>query len=126
MREITLQRVVKVSLLVFVVWIFVGLGQAHCQERADVVKPAAIYLSLSAADLGTTEWAIRNGASEGNPWMKEHRIAKQAAMAGAFTLADYHLQKRGHRGKARALRVVYAVGRLAVIAINVRNAQGKR
>jgi hypothetical protein len=110
---------------VFVVWIFVGLGQAHC-EPVNVVKPAALYLSLSAADLGSTEWAIRNGASERNSFIASHRIAKQAAMAGAFTLADIELQRRGHKGKARALRVVYAVGRLAAVAVNVSNAQRRK
>jgi hypothetical protein len=124
-KETTLRRVIGTSLLVFVVWIFVGLGQAHC-EPVNVVKPAAIYLSLSAADLGSTEWAIRNGAYEGNSFMSSHRTEKQLAVSAAFIAADVMLQKRGHKGKARALRVVYAVGRLAAVAVNVSNAQRRK
>jgi hypothetical protein len=95
-------------------------------EPVDVAKPAAIYLSLSAADLASTEWAIRHGATERNPFMDSNRIAKQAAMAGAFTAADVFLQSKGKRQEARALRIVYAVVRVAAVAINVHNARGKR
>ena len=122
-RERNLRRVITVSLLVFVAWIFVGLGQAHC---SNVAKPAAIYLGLSAADLVSTECAIRNGATEGNPFMQSNRIAKQAAIASAFVGADVLLQRKGKTGHARALRVTYAVLRLAAVAVNVRNARRAR
>jgi hypothetical protein len=124
-KETTLQLGIKSFLLGFIVFLFIGLGNAHC-EPVNVVKPSALYLSLSAADLGSTEWAIRNGASEGNGFMASHRTEKQLAVSAAFIAADVMLQKRGHKGKARALRVVYAVGRLAAVAVNVSNAQRRK
>jgi hypothetical protein len=93
---------------------------------ADVAKPAAIYLGLSAADLASTEWALANGATEGNPFMASHRVPKQLAMAAALTAVDVHLQRKGQPGKARALRIVYAVIRVAAVAVNVHNARRER
>lgn len=98
---------------------------AHCEE-VNVTKPASIYLSLSAADLASTEWAISHGAEEANGLMASHRYAKQAAMAGAFTATDVWLQAKGKKREARALRVVYAAFRVAAVAVNVRNARRAR
>jgi hypothetical protein len=122
-KEATLQRTVTLGLLAFIVFLFVGLGSAHCDERRDVARPAALYLSLSAADLGSTQWAIRNGATEGNPWMAEHGAAKQLAVSAALTAADIHLQKRGHH---RKLRVLVTVLRVAAVGINIHNARRKQ
>lgn len=96
--------------------------EASCGER-DVVRPAAIYLSLSAADLGTTAWATRNGAAEGNAFMRDHAVAKQLAVAAALTAADIHLQKSGHH---RKLRVVVVVLRVSAVAFNLHNARRRR
>lgn len=86
-----------------------------------VVVPAAIYLSLSAADLGTTEWAVRHGYTEANPLMQSHRIEKGLAVAGAFLAADLYLQKREQPTAAKVLRVTYAVARVGAVALSVRN-----
>jgi hypothetical protein len=53
------QYLVTALLTIFVASVVLA-SEAHCSD-VNVVKPAAIYLSLSAADLGSTEWAIRNG-----------------------------------------------------------------
>lgn len=108
-----------ITAVLSVLFTFVAL-EARC---ADVVKPAAIYLSLSAADLGSTAWAIRNGAHEGNPAMVNHRAVKQLAMASAFTGADVLLQRNGKRREARVLRVVYAAVRVTAVVLNVRTAR---
>lgn len=93
---------------------------AHC---ADVAKPAGLYLSLSAADLGSTAWARQNGADEGNAFMRSDAVAKQLAVAGILTAADIHLQKKGHQ---RKLRVIVTALRVAAVVVNVSNARRKR
>lgn len=104
----------------FTVALSAGAAMSSCEEL-DVAKPAAIYLSLSAADLGTTEWAVRHGYVESNPWMQSHRIEKQLAVTGAFLAADFYLQKKERRTGVRVLRVTYAVARIGAVALSVRN-----
>jgi hypothetical protein len=58
--------------------------------------------------------------------MPTHRTEKQLAVSAADIAADVMPQKRGHTGTARALRVVYAVGRRAAVAMNVSNAQRRK
>ena len=96
------------------------LATAATAGAADVVKPAGLYLSLSAADLGSTAWARQNGASEGNPFMSSNAVAKQLAVAGILTAVDVHLQKKGHH---RKLRVLVTVLRVAAVVVNVTNAR---
>lgn len=121
MKESSFQRLITVLLLFFVISLGIGLAQAHCEE---VAAPAALYLSLSAADLGTTAMALHTpGVSEGNAFMRGHRIEKQLALAGLLTLVDVKLQKRGH---AKALRVAVTVIRVAAITINLHNAGRQR
>ena len=50
------RRVTARFLDVLLIAIFAGLVAQSC-EAADVVKPSALYLSLGAADYGTTRWA---------------------------------------------------------------------
>lgn len=95
-------------------------------HAADVAKPALIYASLSAADLGSTAWAIRNGAQEGNSFMARDREVKQLAMASAFLGADLWLQSKGKKREAKALRITYAAVRVFAVAVNVRNARRAR
>ncbi len=97
-----------------------GASEAHC---ADVVKPAALYLSLSAADLGSTALAEANGATEANPWMRSHRVPKQLAVSAALTFADVRLQRTGHH---KRLRVIVTAVRVVVVAINLHNARRER
>lgn len=122
-RESTFQRLITVLLLVFVISLAVGLVQAHC---AEVVKPALIYGSLSAADLASTSWAEHHGSSEGNAFMRSDRVLKAAALASALTVADAYLTSRKRRRSAKALRISVAVVRVAAVAINVRNARRAR
>lgn len=121
-KERTLRFAITVALILFIVEMAVALKTAHC---ADVVKPAAIYLSLSAADLASTALATQNGAIEGNAFMRSHRIEKQLVVAGALTAADAYLQKKGGRG-VRALRISVAVIRVGAVVVNVRNARRQR
>lgn len=94
--------------------------EAKC---ADVAKPGAIYLSLSAADLGSTAMALHApGVSEGNGVMRSHAIEKQLAIAGLLTFVDVKLQKRHPKG-VKAMRAAVIVIRVLAIGINLRNAR---
>lgn len=91
--------------------------EAKC---GDVLKPSALYLSLSAADLSTTALAMQNGASEGNPWMRSRAIEKQVALTVALTVVDTRLKRRAQK---RAFRLAVTVVRLGAIGWNIRNAR---
>jgi TPP-dependent pyruvate/acetoin dehydrogenase alpha subunit len=86
---------------------------------ADVATPAAIYLSLSAGDLGSTAIAMHNGASEGNAFMRSGAVAKQFTLAAGLTALDVRLKRPGQK---KALRAAVIVVRVVAIAVNVRNA----
>lgn len=119
----TVRRLVTVALILFIVELAVSLKAAHC---ADVTRPAALYLSLAAADLGSTAYALDNGMAETNPLMRSYALPKQVASAALLTFADVKLQKAGRPGRARALRIAVTVIRVGVVAINVRNARRGR
>lgn len=115
----TTRRAITLGVLAFVVLLGFGLAEAHC---AEVAKPAALYLSLSAADLGSTAIAMHNpGVTEGNAFMSGRRLEKQLAVAVALTAADVQLQRSGHPRGAKALRIAVTVVRFAAIAVNLHN-----
>lgn len=98
---------------------------SHCSERVSISRPAALYLGLGAADYASTQYALQHGAVEGNPLMVQHMALKHLGLAAATTYADVQLQRRGHRGWAKGLRVGVFVLRVVSVGINVRNARRK-
>ncbi len=85
----------------------------HSHGSSNITTPLAIYSMSFAADFGTTAWAESKGAVEANPLLqnKGQRYVIGAAAVAGLTLADVELQKRGHKGWARALRVVTVLTR---------------
>ena len=78
-----------------------------------------LVITSAAADLATTEWALRQpGLREGNPFMREPaiRYAGKALGTTAVLGGSRYLERHGHRGWSRAIRIGAAVlwGGLAV------------
>ena len=79
----------------------------------------ALVVTSAVADLGTTEWALRQpGLREGNPLMSEPaiRYAGKAVGTAAVLGGSRYLERHGHRGWSRAVRIgaVVVWGGLAV------------
>ena len=77
-------------------------------QQMNWVAPPLIYGAANGLDLATTEMALRNGAQEANPLMQgglPERAAMKLGATAAMTAADYGLQKSGHPGWAKAMRV---------------------
>ena len=111
--------------LFLVLLVLLLMSAALSAEEVSVAKPAALYLSLGAADLATTRHALNQGATEANPWMRSHPEAKKLAQLAALTYLDTRLQKR-HRRLSWVLRGVAVVGYGAVCAHNLRTAEKSR
>ena len=110
--------------LVLAVLLVMSCALSHAEE-VSTVKPAALYLSLGAADLASTRYAINSGASEANPWMRSHPEAKKLAQAAALTFLDTRLQRRDKR-LAWGVRVVAIVGHGWLIHHNLKMAEKAR
>lgn len=86
-----------------------------------MISTCAVYVVGSAADLGSSEYAIERGGAEANPVQQTRglRIGVQAATAGVGCWADAKLSKR-HRNGARVLRVAVLALKLGLAIHNVR------
>lgn len=106
-----------------------ALLSAAPSQAADLLRPAAIYGLSTGVDLGATAYAEARGLREGNPAMADpaRRYALTAAQVAALTAVDAHLQARGRRGWARALRATSIVvrGALAVRALRMAHGRGQ-
>lgn len=113
----------KLALGVAVVMAAMGiLGEARCEEL-DLVTPGAVYSLGAAADWSASRYAIRGGAVEMNRFGPAGGVLFTSAL---FMGSDLYLQKRGHRGAAKALRVFYVVGVGALVANSLAKGQGVR
>lgn len=95
---------------------------------ASLAKPIAIYTPAVAADYLSTRHALSAGARESNPLMQSQGTLAgwKAAQLGALVGVDYLLQKGGHKGKARLLRVLVVVGYAGLTVHNVEVARRQR
>jgi hypothetical protein len=83
------------------------LADQACPDTLD-----ALVVTSAAADLGTTEWALsRPGLVEGNPFLQQPAVRVGAKTLGtvAFLAASHHLERKGHRGWSRGLRIALVV-----------------
>lgn len=103
-------------------------ADAHADERVSVSKPLAIYAAAAGADYLSTRYALSVGARESNPLMRTHGslVGWKAAQVGLLMGADIALQKRGHKGKACALRITAAVVGASLAGWNMRTAARQR
>lgn len=103
-----------------------AVAPAHGGDDVSVWKPAAIYGLGAAADLASTELALARGARELNPLSQQRgsRIAVKLAGAAGLTVADIYLQRTGHRGWVRGLRIGMTVLAVGITVHNSR--QGHR
>jgi hypothetical protein len=72
----------------------------------------ALVITSSAADLATTEWALsRPGVREANPVMSEPavRMAVKAVGTLGVLAGSRQLERHGHRGWSKALRITVIV-----------------
>lgn len=103
-------------------------SEAHGAERVDVAKPLAIYGAAAGADYVSTRYAVAAGARESNPLMQTpgSLAGWKAAQVGLLLGADVALQRGGHHGKARALRITASVVGASLVAWNWRTAHVQR
>lgn len=97
---------------------------APCEET---LRPLAIYGLGAAADLAITEYAISRGAVEANPnpamQSQSGRVAMNVAFVAGVTAIDVKLQRDGHNGWARALRIASVLARGYAVYHNVKVAR---
>lgn len=117
---------VKVSLALTVLAVLWCAG-AQASE-VDVVLPLAVYGTAAGADYLSTRYALAAGAREANPLMRTpgSLAGWKAAQVGLLLGVDVALQRGGHRGKAKALRIGAAVVGASLVAWNWRTAQAQR
>jgi hypothetical protein len=75
--------------------------------RADIFD--ALAVAGAAADVVTTETALRRGFVEQNIGNRGARVGANIALTGACLLAAHEVQRQGHRGWAKALKLTPAV-----------------
>lgn len=100
-----------------------GSHEAGIKPGPSLVTPALIYGAASFADLASSHYAFSKGAREA--WLPGDIHPWKALQLAVLVAADVELQRRGHKGKARLLRVVavsVAVG-LTVHNVNVARRQ---
>lgn len=89
----------------------------------------AFVVTSAAADLATTEWALAMpGTRESNPMMQERpaRFALKAVGTALVLGGSRHLERRGHRGWSKGLRIaVIALWGGAAVSNAIR-ARGQR
>lgn len=95
-------------------------------QPVDVARPALVYGGAALADYASTRHALSVGARESNPLVRSHLAGWKAAQVAALVGVDVLLQKKGHRGKAKALRIGAAVVGAGLALHNVRVAQAQR
>jgi len=120
-------KVLPAVFLILLVMLFATPASAADDAKVgsvSVAAPLVVYSGAAALDLASTEWALAHpGNREANPLGQtaSQRIALKAALGVALpTLVDLQLQRSGHRGWARALRVLAFVGQGAVAVHNLR------
>ena len=97
-------------------------GMACGEEKGSRLSSGLVWCGAKAADLGTTEWALSNGAHENNPLMRNRsvRIGAGVATCALAGEVDYRLRsKRKTRWAFRALGIglmAYAAQRNARVA----------
>jgi hypothetical protein len=87
---------------------------------ASLLKPLAVYGTAAGADYGSTRYALAAGAKELNPPMRWSPEALKLAQVSLFTALDMEFQKRGHHGKAKAMRITVGVISVGVTCWNLR------
>jgi hypothetical protein len=94
---------------------------AELDVDLDLVAPLTLYGLSAAGDLSVTAWAEKRGATEANPLAKDKtaRYAISAAVFAGLVALDAKLQQAGHRGMARALRILTVLVRGYVVFRNV-------
>ena len=87
-----------------------------------------LYGAPALADLATTEWVLRNGGTERNPFLQERpvRLAVNAAVVAAEVWGTRKLQRTGHPRAARVVKVGSFVVRGFAVAWNIRQARRGR
>jgi hypothetical protein len=85
------------------------LGEAHCAE-VDLVRPTIVYGLGRGGDYLTTRLGQARGFREGHPVVDFVGPAPALALSTAALVGiDAKLQKDGHRGWAKALRITATV-----------------
>jgi len=90
-------------------------------NAANLVKPLAIYGAEAGADYFSTRYAMEHGAWEANAATRGRLATVKLAEVAGLTVVDYALQKGGHRGAARWMRIGAAVVSGGVAVWNLRN-----
>ena len=97
-------------------------------DKVSVVKPALVYGLAGVADVLSTQYVLSRGGVERNPLWRNSSMGQLTAyklgMVAAQTAAVVYLQKKGHKGWARGMRIGSAVLFGAVTVHNIR--QGRK
>jgi len=99
-----------------------ALALAPAPARADVFD--ALAISAAASDVVTTELALRQGFVESNIQNRGVRVGANVALTSGMLLVARELQKSGHKGSARALKIATALTWGYIAARNIRTMQG--
>jgi hypothetical protein len=88
----------------------------------DYGRDLAWVIGSHAADLYSTAWSLRHGASEANPLGPdvESRLALKMASCATAGLTLWKLRRDGHDRAAKALRVFYVLVNAALVTNNIR------
>lgn len=93
---------------------------ACADDDVDVLTPLSIYGAGRGADYASTRYGLARGAREGHPITRALGPAPALLLATAgLTGLDIALQKKGHRGWAKALRIGATAISLGVAARNI-------
>ena len=100
------------------------LAADACPDTLDVM-----VITSAAADLGTTEWALgRPGLREANPLLQGPPERALAKAAGTILIvgAGRVLERHGHRGWSRAIRIAAVMVWGGCAANNAARARGAK
>lgn len=92
--------------------------------QADVFDAAAI--TAAASDVVITETALRRGFVEQNIQNRGLRVGANIALTGGVLLAAHEVEKSGHKGWARAIKVAYTLTFVAIAGKNLHTMRGGR
>jgi hypothetical protein len=87
--------------------LLVALLLAASTAQADIFTAAAI--AGAVGDIATTEVALSRGFAEKNIQSRPLRIGANVVLTGTLLLTAREFEKGGHKGWARAIRLVPAV-----------------
>jgi hypothetical protein len=90
--------------------------------RADVFD--AVAISAAASDVVSTEVALKQGYVEQNIQVRGLRVGANVVLTGVTLLAAHELERNGHKGWSRAIKVGLALAWGLNTARNVRTMNG--